>query len=110
MTAFEVYLVMQASTVIGAFALAGVIALGLGAIVWGSAHDDDEPKVAAIGKKITYVSLLMLSAATFIPSTGTLAAMYVVPEITSEKWRTEAADIYALAKDALREAVRGDEK
>ncbi len=38
MTAFEVYLVMQASTVVVVLASAGMVALIVGAITWGAAR------------------------------------------------------------------------
>lgn len=51
-------------------------------------------------------SILLLIATAAAPSTRTLAAMYVLPAIVNnEQIQDEAADLYELAKEGLRNVV-----
>lgn len=111
MTPFEVYLVMQAS-------LVGDVLLGFGSsiavlaallIVIGHIEEFEDTTIKLLWRTLK-VSAFAFALGVLTPNTRTLAAMYVLPTVTSEKWQTEAADIYALAKSALREAVVGEEE
>lgn len=113
MTAFEVYLVMQADefksylTCVGAllfFTMVGMFVVGVALRTDG----DPEPEDWGVksGLKCLYMLFTMLLFISMIPDSKTLAAMYVVPAITSKEFvepiGEEAKAVYGLAKKALK--------
>jgi hypothetical protein len=104
--AFQVYLMMQANSISIMLALACIAtliaALAL-MISESSRYDDREDYTAA--KKATKWGIIFLVLAGLMPSTKTLALMYVLPKITSkevtEPLGAEAKELYSIAKQAL---------
>lgn len=111
MTPFEVYLVMQASSVKTGFLLVGGLTSACSLLVMSiCAMDGAEESTWAACKRYCGAGVLGFLMGFIVPSTQTVAAMYVLPTVTSEKWQTEAADIYSLAKKALQESLTGNEE
>ncbi|NQX95757.1 MAG: hypothetical protein HRT64_12705 [Erythrobacter sp.] len=117
MSAFEVYLIMQmdaiSSTIVAA--TAGSMILGPFAILFvcGFAFIEKRiPQRTAIiisGCIATFI-VAMLAASSICPNSKTLAAMYVVPAIANnETLSSDAAEIYELAVDRLREVLDAEE-
>lgn len=120
---FEVYLVMQLSSIGSFFFIAGVIssaALGCGALFHSMNRTEYDKKYDASGyenagiflKKVPFRALLPASLffiSALIPTTKTAAAMIILPALTSkevtEPLAKEGKELYALAKQALRDAV-----
>ena len=133
MNAWTIYWILQLDSINSSLSLAATIAtcFTLGLAVMYLAHSLADPtrwsapenKASAqksldmapgVGKfavrMLLFAMLPLWTAATLIPSTKTAAAMVVIPAIANnETIRKEAGDLYALAKQALREAVT-DEK
>ena len=119
---FEVYLVMQLDNVGKMFGIAfGIllVAVVLTAICFFSAKaarcDDDADSAWNIGKKLLWPFVIVATVGTLIPSSKTAAAMIILPALTSkevtEPLAAEGKELYALAKQALRDAVDAkDEK
>lgn len=62
-------------------------------------------------KRIATFALPLALIVAFLPSSKTAAAMYVIPAIANnETLRSEAGDLYKLAKEALKQAVGSEEK
>lgn len=121
---FEIYVVLQmddvkdALTGLGAIsgvaaALAGFVALAGGGHSSYDNKDDIERRAsfrsAAIKRyKLSLaVAVLSASSAVLLPSTKTLAAMLIIPAIANnETVQQEASELYTMAKDALKEAIK----
>lgn len=125
MSPFLVYLMFQADGISALFgvlslvlALAACIALAVatqGICSWE--NRDDVLAQKAIGSKVfkrtAPAAVVCFAAACLMPSTKTIAAMVVLPKLTSpaalDAMGNEAKELYGLAKDALRN-LAGDEK
>lgn len=117
-SAFDVYLVMQLDSIKGV--MSGVVAAGIigtgAAIIFAPlglmAGEDLGVDIKATLKKyfplktIMTLWLFSLAGSAFLPSSKTMAAMILVPALTSkevtEPLSREAGELYGLAKDALR--------
>lgn len=111
MTAFEVYLIMQADTLSAA---AGLVAVGFAALTIPALDLHVEEGVSWKAPVTTFaVAVLAFLFWLLMPNTKTLAAMYVIPAVTSEhaveKIAPEVREVWELAKDALREAGKKSE-
>lgn len=127
-SAWDVYLVMQLDTISGLFVgllvASSVICAGL--FVVQACHSSDDHwswnegnieerkelrrKLRAYSAKTLVVAMFFALASATLPSTRTAAAMLVLPAIANnETIQKEAGELYGLAKEALREAVGGDE-
>ena len=124
---FEVYLVMQLDSVSCAVNVLGVGGLIVAAVltVFNAASqfdasqfpylcDKEERKIAWAGRSKARKQVLILAVPMFllgglIPSSKTAAAMIILPALTSkevtEPLASEGKELYALAKQALRDAV-----
>jgi len=118
-TAWEVYWIMQADRIVTAFA--GLTALGaalmvatafVGAAMYDSAPQRRQPSIVWRFIRYEFVlgvfTLLFLAGMIFMPTTKTLAAMYIVPKLTSPEAQQFIEKEYAELKDLLREALTGD--
>jgi len=126
-TPFEVYLVMQLDSVSCALGVLGVGGLVFAAILtlfnglsqhnansFPSLCNMDERKAAwaqraATRKKVLLFAIPVFLINSLIPSSKTAAAMIILPALTSkevtEPLAAEGKELYALAKQALRDAV-----
>ena len=118
-TPFEVYLVMQLDS-ISVFLFATTILLGISLLISfliGAINSDmyTEETVkrgkAQMARTLKFVPLLVCLgfSSALIPSSKTAAAMIILPALTSkevtEPLAAEGKELYALAKQALRDAV-----
>ena len=106
MTAFEVYLVMQAdniSQVATIFFVYGCLAALMLKLVYALERNEGCQRWFRI---ISFVSVFSGVIWVLMPNSKTIAAMYVVPAITSNKFiepvGREAKEVYDLAKKALK--------
>lgn len=108
-TAFDVYLVMQADSIAGCFAaltaLACLALISITCYVMSmESYTPDDIKAKGIKniKIAGVIAAFSVIAATACPSSKTLAAMYIVPALTSEKTLAtlgpEVKELYALLK------------
>ena len=128
MNAWTIYWILQLDAISSAFWLANLVlataAAALTIFNGISRFDtnefpmlcDPEARIAAckarsgVRRKVVAALVPIFLISAFLPSTKTAAAMVVIPAIANnETIRKEAGDLYALAKQALREAVT-DEK
>ena len=110
-SAFEIYLVMQLDSIVSALlVIAG--ASGFAAMCagfYGALEDEDGPKSFAKRLCVWFVASILLAA--FVPSTKTAAAMIVIPAVAnSETVHKEAGELYAIAKQALKEIATPEPK
>lgn len=122
MSAFEVYLVMQADRINSflefvAFLFIGIACASLILIARESSVDIDEEmnkKLFKVSKRSLIFGISTLIYSVLMPSSSTIAAMYVLPQFTSpevlEPAGKEAKEIYSLAKKALKKLVESDEQ
>jgi len=119
MTAWQVYWIMQADRIVTAFA--GLTALGVtlmvatafvGAAMYDSAPQQRQPSIVLRFIRYEFVlgvfTLLFLAGMIFMPATKTLAAMYIVPKLTSPEAQQFIEKEYAELKELLHEALTGD--
>lgn len=113
MSPFLVYLLFQADSiscamtfiaVVAGFAF--VIALPLRPIAKSEADKDETAAIAyRMCRVVMWVCPLLIAAGIFMPSSKTIAAMIVLPKITTpqaiDTMSKESRDIYDLAKKAL---------
>ena len=113
MSPFLVYLLFQADSI--SFALTGIalfagmallIALPTKAIVKPLIDKDEGAAVTyKICRVVTWVCPILIAAAIFMPSSKTIAAMIVLPKITTpqaiDTMSKESRGIYDMAKKAL---------
>ncbi|MFA6125493.1 hypothetical protein [Sphingomonas sp.] len=123
-SAFDVYLVMQLDSIVVAVAivafLAAIVAVVLGIVFIVSATDGYGDKSHTIVRKplkiACAVAAVTMTVSALIPSSKTAAAMIILPALTRdevvEPLSKEAAELYGLAKQALKNAagVDGDGK
>lgn len=106
-SAWDIYWVMQLDSIAVAAVIFGIF-LAIGtfiALIIG--YCEDKPEALGAGKKLAGATFAMFAAVAFLPSTKTAAAMIVIPAVANnEAIQREAGDLYAIAKDALRELAR----
>lgn len=113
--AWDIYWVMQLDAI--RFALFGVtfwasaMIIGLGMMSFGEAvWDEEKDRVRPWVKRLTAVAIAGFVAGVFVPKSQTVAAMIVLPAITSDAVvqtvAPEARELYELAKDALRSVAK----
>ena len=126
---WEIYWVLQLDSISAALLFLSVsgIVISIALTIWNglSRYDANEyPTLCnreereaawavrgAIRRVILAVSLPLFAINAFIPSSKTMAAMIIVPAIANnDTIQREAGDLYALAKAALRDAVKPDSK
>lgn len=113
MSPFLVYLLFQADSISEALTFIAVIA-GLAFCIavptkalakFDMDKDEGVALVYKMSRAAIWVCPFLIAAATFMPSTKTIAAMIVLPKITSpqaiDTMSKESRDIYDLAKRAL---------
>jgi len=122
---FTVYLVMQADEVCTAFFLASIISPVGAAALFAMYHMDSYKRTSPLykderdqvesylstllrwAKRLSVLSAVSLPLAVLLPSTKTLAAMIIVPAIVnSDAIQKDVPEIYELAKDRLKEALK----
>jgi heme/copper-type cytochrome/quinol oxidase subunit 2 len=113
MSPFLVYLLFQADSISDAMTfiavMAGVtfvIALPLRPMAKSAADKDEGAAIAyRMCRVVMWVCPLLIAAGMFMPSSKTIAAMIVLPKITTpqaiDTMSKESRDIYDLAKKAL---------
>lgn len=108
-SAWQVYLVMQMDNFISAFvviSLLSVLAIIFIFFAFEDVHPNEAAKIIKMIKILACVGILSSIPPIFMPSTKTLAAMLILPAITSDKTletvTPEAKELYSLAKDTLR--------
>lgn len=112
-SAWNIYWVMQLdciSSTVQWFAWMSIIA----AAGLGIAHfmaDGDYEWLGKRAKQALVFSAAMAFISAFIPSTKTAAAMVILPAVANNQAiQHEAADLYGIAKDALRELAKPKEE
>ena len=113
-SAWQVYLVMQLDSITSTATIIGTV-LGACAFATGATGIMcEEDFLQNVGKKLLWVSVPLLTIATLLPSSRTAAAMIVVPAFTSkevvEPVAGEAKELYNLAKEALKNLAKKEEK
>lgn len=110
-SAWQVYFVMQADTlrfVVGFLAFAASVS-SVPMLVEGTAEND----LRKWGRRLLAAGVTALFLFAVAPSTKTLAAMIVIPALTSDAviapLSAEAREIYDLAKRGLQKAVGASE-
>lgn len=124
-TPFEVYLVMQLDTILNGLIRINIL-LGIALIAFsiaGMAHSpgeharaENKPSMDALAskyflfaRKAAIALVLAITINSLLPSSKTAAAMIILPALTSkevtEPLAAEGKELYALAKQALRDAV-----
>lgn len=112
---FEVYLVLQLNSLVGASVLIAIIsacgatlALILPRMEYRP-DDDDIARWDRRAKKVLKIGSVALLLSVVVPSSKTAAAMFILPALTSdqviEPVSREAKELYGLAKKALQNAV-----
>lgn len=114
-TPWEIYWVLQLDSINGALGVVGgacgvaAILIGIVAVISSDLGDVSDESWAVIKrwlKCLVVVAGVCIVLLGVIPSTKTAAAMIVVPAIVNNKAvQHEAGDLYALAKEALKEAI-----
>lgn len=123
----EIYVVLQMDSVKEALPfVVAACAIGMGGCLfvggigtspqsWDSKDERDEKVVLKAtafkwAKRLLVVCSLSAAVATLLPSTKTLAAMFIIPAVmNNETVQKEASELYTMAKDALKEAVKPEE-
>lgn len=114
MTPFEVYLILNADSFRWLFGIAAasclMVAIVMSAVATDCYIDDDKGKSCfRHARRILITGIASGALAFAIPSTKTLAAMVVVPTITTPQalhtMKKSAGQLYDLAVDALKSAV-----
>lgn len=116
-SAFEVYLIFQLDSIKDAVTGVGVAALcaAVGATVYGLIGASDEepwaPRLLRWAKVSAVVAALSLLVSAATPSSRAAAAIVILPAIANnETIQREAAEVYDLAKDALRKLATSSEE
>lgn len=129
MSSWTIYWILQLDSIGAAFSFActsmGIIwaALQLGCLAhagedhWSWNQQKLEGRKAAREKirrsvrYLPYAFASLLAINSLVPSTKTAAAMVVIPAIVNnESLKNDAGELYQLAKQALKNAVAGDDK
>jgi len=119
MTAWQVYWIFQADkfvNVLAGLGFIGIIAMILAAAICAMESDNlSEKQKTKFVRRWLWSELGLLifvacsfTAAVFMPSTKTFAAMYIVPKLTSPEAQQFIEKEYAELKDLLRKAMAGD--
>lgn len=109
MDALTVYLVLQADVFRSFFAMLSIVSflliIPLLLVIADNACDYKKGKrLLTIWGVVVFGACIITSA---LPSTRTLAAMIVLPElVNNEQIQNEAGELYGLAKEALKQAVQ----
>lgn len=114
---WDIYWILQLDSVIGA-AIAVLVCCGTAVLIllmfspiWLDEAGDPRKFAATAARRLAYFAFPALLVTVFIPSSKTAAAMVVLPAITNNaNVQREAGDLYAMAKDALREAIKPDDE
>lgn len=105
MSALLVYLVLQANTIILVLAIVGGVLLIAAFMVSMESNFKESDALTQRWKKFLGAAVATLAVTALIPSTSTMAAMYILPKLTSpevvEPVSREAKELYSLAKKAL---------
>ena len=115
-SALEVYLVMQLDSLRSVFftvtmaCLGGFLISSLGRIIiFDMGYDDARDTAVKFQKWSALAVIPSLVMYSFTPSSNTMAAMIVLPAITSSEvlgpLGAEAKELYSMAKQALKDAV-----
>lgn len=100
---WTIYWVLQLDNIGNASEMVAFLGLFALPFLWGFVLSELKSLAAfvfAVG--VTVVWLAVATAAIFLPSTKTAAAMFVIPAIANnETIQREAGDLYGLAKQAL---------
>lgn len=109
---FMVYLVMQADVIVFASGLVGGILFVIGSVVFLFAKSEDDANVFVPAKWGAISGIILLIVSALFPNTKTMAAMIIIPAMTSDKAielvSPEAGELYNLAKDAIRSHIKLD--
>jgi len=120
-SAWDIYWVMQLDSIndtLGLFAFFAIVGGLLASVarVVAKADADTDPSAAAfvratrVAPWVLSAGLLAWAISTALPSTKTAAAMVVIPAVANNQAiQHEAADLYGIAKDALRELAKPKE-
>ena len=106
-SAWEVYLFMQSSNI-----ATGILLLSIGLLVGALAHAivietnyTESKKDYSVPKRNIKISVAIFLFALLIPSRETIAAMYIVPKLTSKEFiepvTKEAKELYDVFKKSL---------
>ena len=122
MTATQVYWIMQLDSIQALFCFIGVIS-GVIAVACGIGYmwcydDDMEGHEATLFKKsaltVLPIFITVILCGTFVPSTKTAVAMYIIPKITkSATWQTldvEAAETVKFLLNEVRSRSKEERK
>ena len=116
-TAWQVYWAMQLDSILIVTGYLSFICTFFGGIGYlghrvARVYSEDDPDLKSvvastwIAKPMFLIGILAIAANAFLPSSKTVAAMIVLPAITSEtvidNVTPEAKELYGLAKDALK--------
>lgn len=120
MNAFEIYLMFKANdiqTIFTVIATLTCIGLGILLIIYlintlAQNMEPDENNALLLKKGIKYFIFVVIPSlfiATFTPSTQTIAAMYILPKLTSPEaikvYKEEGGELYTLTKQALQSLI-----
>lgn len=110
MSTFEVYLVMQLDIFRVSLMAIGILLIGAALFFFFAAVDsynnDEKARLLNLARKCGIAILSLAFLLLFTPDSKTLAAMYIVPALTSkdvvEPVGKEVKEVYDLAKKALK--------
>jgi isopentenyl diphosphate isomerase/L-lactate dehydrogenase-like FMN-dependent dehydrogenase len=114
---WDIYWILQLDSVIGA-AKAILICCGIVTLIllisspfWVEVISDLRKFATSAARRVAYFAVPALLVTVFVPSSKTAAAMVVLPAIANNaNVQQEAGEPYAMAKDALREAIKPDDE
>lgn len=113
-SAWQVYLVMQLDAISTVACVFGTL-LSIPACFFGGVGliEDDDRQIK-VAKSFLSISIPLLIIGTVLPNSRTAAAMIVVPALTGkevvEPVAGEAKELYDLAKEALKNLAKKEEK
>lgn len=106
MTPFQVYLLLQMDRIVGALLALAVLGIVVALLCTAFGSIEDEPGPRIFGRRAFVTSIFLWVAFMFAPSTSTVAAMVVLPKLTSpqalDAMGKEGQELYGIVKDALR--------
>jgi hypothetical protein len=109
MSAWQIYLIGQASDVAASLFILGVVSFICSAACAAGRGDDmmdDTPKNWSRTRRAFIAGIVFISLSAVIPSSKTLAAMYVIPPIVNnEQVRQDAGEIYKLAVEFAKDKL-----
>jgi hypothetical protein len=124
MSAWTVYWVLQLDgirSLLYTLAVLAVVCAGISTFVGGlmaTGYNDEETikgkYILGLARKFVVAFVVLFSIGILIPSSKTAAAMIVLPALTSEEVvgtvKSEAKELYEMAKEALKEKITTEEK